>query len=359
MSFRDSYLWSVSYFIPYHFAGASSVAVVFGFCYSASMLAFICLSINTIHGPSAIQTRMCCVAVQIQSFLLALQSAYPTKVKVTNIGTTYEGRNIYAVKVSENLSQPKAKSVWVEAGTHAREWIAIASALNLIDKLLTASRTESSTMLRAYDWNIVPVHNPDGYAYSHSNSRLHRKNRQVESRPCYFSNYGIDLNRNWDADFGKAGTTTQCQGDTYPGMSAFAARETTALRNAVLGDMPNVEAFFSVHCYSELMLLPHGFNNTKPADYAHLFSVAEHMMRWLETVRGTYYLSGTPPEILYSASGGAYDYFKLQGVKYAYTYELSPSSSTGNGFVLSATHIPAVSEELFMSLWAFVDIVTK
>ncbi|XP_060553711.1 carboxypeptidase O-like [Ruditapes philippinarum] len=77
------------------------------------------------------------------------------------------------------------------------------------------------------------------------------------------------------------------------------------------------------------------------------------MMAYLETVDNRYYLVGTPPDILYAASGGAYDYFYLEGVPYAYTYELRPQSGTSNGFVISPSNIPTAAEELFISLWAF------
>lgn len=55
-----------------------------------------------------------------------------------------------------------------------------------------------------------------------------------------------------------------------------------------------------------------------------------------------------------AASGGAYDYFYLNGVPYSYTYELRPSSSTSNGFVLPASEIPNGTQEVFVSLLAFV-----
>lgn len=59
--------------------------------------------------------------------------------------------------------------------------------------------------------------------------------------------------------------------------------------------------------------------------------------------------------ILDAASGGAYDYFYMNGVPYSYTYELRPSSSTSNGFVLPASEIPAGTNEVFVSLLAFVE----
>jgi len=58
-----------------------------------------------------------------------------------------------------------------------------------------------------------------------------------------------------------------------------------------------------------------------------------------------------------AASGGAYDYFYLQGIPYSYTYELSPSGGYGlSGFNIDPAYIPSISEELYRSLWAFTDL---
>ncbi|XP_052788154.1 zinc carboxypeptidase-like [Mya arenaria] len=303
-----------------------------------------------------------CTYDQIRTYLLGLPAKYPGQVTVTSIGVTYEYREILAVTVSANLAVPKEKSVWVEAGSHSREWIAIASGLNLIEKLLTT--TPGTEMLSEYDWNIVPLHNPDGYVQTHVADRFHRKNRQPRNGRCTIKpggSMGIDLNRNWDIDWGRTGTDPSCSGTTYGGDGPFEAFETQALRNAVLHDKATrtVEAFFSVHAFSELLLLPYAYTSTKPADYARLKETGEVMMKYLETTRGTYYVIGTPPDILYAASGGSYDYFYVQGIPYSYCYELSPKTGGVESFIVNPAYIPDVSDELFRSLWAFAMYVNN
>ncbi|XP_045185140.2 zinc carboxypeptidase-like [Mercenaria mercenaria] len=293
-----------------------------------------------------------CTYDEIGAWLSSMASSNPYRMQFTYLdGLSYEGREIYQVKIAGDMYNPK-EAVWIEAGTHAREWIAISSALNLIEKLLSNSN-EATEMLSKYDWYIVPVHNPDGYLYTHasSNNRLWRKNRQ----PCNMFYTGTDLNRNWEANFGGPGSSSSCFSETYRGTTAFSAPETAALRDAVLAT-PLVKAFFSVHCYSEYMLVPYGYTSAYPGRYDHLMDVANYMMMWLETIDERYYLTGTPPDILYEASGGAYDYFYTQDIPYSYTYELRPKSGTSNGFVLPASEIPLAADELFISLWAFSNI---
>lgn len=114
-----------------------------------------------------------------------------SKVKKDVIGTTFEGRNIFGLKISDNLSSFGEKPIiFIDAGTHAREWASHHSALYLAHKLAT---DPSNELLNKVDWIVIPNVNPDGYEYTRSNERLWRKNRRVLNSTCI----GIDLNRNY------------------------------------------------------------------------------------------------------------------------------------------------------------------
>jgi len=63
-------------------------------------------------------------------------------------------------------------------GIHAREWIALASALYLIDQLVRMFSSNNTTDPRVnVNWYIIPLLNPDGYEYTHQGDRMWRKNR--------------------------------------------------------------------------------------------------------------------------------------------------------------------------------------
>ena len=65
---------------------------------------------------------------------------------------------------------------------------------------------------------IQPIINPDGYEYTWSNDRMWRKNRRkFEGALCM----GTDLNRNYDSNWGGAGSTPNKCSETYRGESAF------------------------------------------------------------------------------------------------------------------------------------------
>ena len=59
-------------------------------------------------------------------------------------------------------------------GIHAREWISPA-VVSYILRELVENYAANQDIVDRYDWYILPVHNPDGYEYTHTNvsSRIH------------------------------------------------------------------------------------------------------------------------------------------------------------------------------------------
>ena len=90
-----------------------------------------------------------------------------------SIGTTYEGRPINMLSISLNDGKKKA-AVWLDCGVHSRERVSPAFCLYAINQLVR----QPEELLRMYDFHIVPVLNPDGYAYMESGNRMWRKNRK-------------------------------------------------------------------------------------------------------------------------------------------------------------------------------------
>lgn len=104
-------------------------------------------------------------ASQINSYLDQLAKDYPHLVTVVDQATTLEHRPIRYVKISNG--GPNARSIFIDAGIHAREWIAPATALYVIHQLVEKS-AQNQDLLDRMDWVILPLANPDGYEYSHT-----------------------------------------------------------------------------------------------------------------------------------------------------------------------------------------------
>lgn len=54
----------------------------------------------------------------------------------------------------------------MEAAINPREWITVPAAINVVNQL---HETTNSNLLQNIDWIIIPVVNPDGYEYTHTN----------------------------------------------------------------------------------------------------------------------------------------------------------------------------------------------
>lgn len=99
---------------------------------------------------------------QIQNYLNQLAVDYPKIVSLENPGQSYEGRNLTVIKISNGGKDKPA--IFVDGGIHAREWIAPAQVLYIIDQLVT--NPENSNLYENVDWYLLPLLNPDGYEYT-------------------------------------------------------------------------------------------------------------------------------------------------------------------------------------------------
>lgn len=70
--------------------------------------------------------------------------------------------------------------MWIDGGIHAREWITPATVTWMMKELIE-NDADHPELLEKLDWFILPIVNPDGYAYTKTNDRLWRKTRLVFS----------------------------------------------------------------------------------------------------------------------------------------------------------------------------------
>ena len=110
---------------------------------------------------------------EIYGFMEALAKRHPQRVHVFTVGRTAENRPIKALELINNATD--ADFVWLDALTHAREWITGSTILYTLDKLVVGGG--HSQAIFAKNYIVVPVVNPDGYAYTWSTNRMWRKNR--------------------------------------------------------------------------------------------------------------------------------------------------------------------------------------
>ncbi|GAA4969550.1 M14 family metallopeptidase [Actinoplanes utahensis] len=274
-------------------------------------------------------------------------AAYPSIASKRVIGKSYEGRDIVAVKISDNVGTDEAEpEVLFDANHHAREHLTVEQALYLLGQFTRtyASDTRVRNIVDTRELWIVPMVNPDGVEYDIATGsyRSWRKNRQPNSGSSYI---GTDPNRNYGYQWGCCGGSSGSPSSaTYRGPSAFSAPEVRAIRDfvnsRVVGGVQQIKAAIDFHSYSKLVLWPYGHTTANTAtgmnaDQANTFAT---LGRQMAATNGY-----TPQQSsdLYITDGDSLDW--LWGVHkiFAYTFELYPGSSGGGGFYPPASVIPA------------------
>ena len=265
----------------------------------------------------------------------SVAAAYPSLVqRITLNYPSYEGRPVYALKVSDNVTLDEAEpEVLFTANQHAREHLTVEMALYVLGQLTSgyAGDARIRNIVDSREIWIVPMVNPDGVEYDIATGsyRSWRKNRQPNSGS---SAVGTDLNRNWGYRWGCCGGSSSAfSSETYRGASAFSAPETRNVRDLVnsrvVGGVQQIKASIDFHTYSELVLWPYGYTYTDvPADMTTddqaVFST------FGRTMAGT---NGFTPEQgsdLYITDGTIDDWLYGQHKIFSYTFELYPRSSS-------------------------------
>ncbi len=284
---------------------------------------------------------------EIDAWIDGYVAAYPELASVAVVGNSIEGRSIRALRIAAPGDDPRP-GVIVTAGQHAREWVSISSALYVADQLASrADEPEIAAVLAAISLTIVPVVNPDGYAYTWTDERLWRKNRR--------DGVGVDTNRNWGVGWGGEGASLDPVAENYAGSAAFSEPETEAMREWIEGD-DSLVAHVDVHSFGELVLYPWGYLYEATDDDAMLSGTAVAIADAMSAQGESY----TPLQgvNLYPAAGNAIDWTYGAAGLMAYTMELRPSFDAPNadqGFVLAPDQIAPVGDEVLAGLWVVLQ----
>jgi len=279
----------------------------------------------------------------IYTFLDYLEETYDF-VSTETIGDSYEGRPMRVVKVCKGGCGSKP-AVWIDGGIHAREWISLATVTWMLRELVE-NPGNNADLLEGLDWYFLPSHNPDGYEFSRTNNRMWRKTRSDNGG--IFHCKGVDANRNWGFHWNEGGSSNDKCSDTYHGPSAFSEIENQNVRDFIAARAENIIFFDNIHSYSQLILLPWGFQSTPPEDYDQMYILAMLGSDALTAVHGKFYETGCIPCLLYTASGGSADWAHGEaGIGFATSMELRDTGL--HGFLLPPEEIIPTAEEV----WAF------
>ena len=263
-----------------------------------------------------------------------IASDHPGITKLISIGKSYEGRDIWAMKVSDNPEIGEDEpEVYYNGNHHAREWLTIELCLYILN-YLTDNYGVNTTITDIVDnrqiW-VIPCVNPDGRVFDspeddptdHTYQPYGWRKNRVDNGD---GTYGVDLNRNYDYMWGGAGASDASYSGTYRGPEPFSENETRAIRDFV--QQHDFVFSISYHTSGQLILYPWGYTYNESEDDDLLHAVAVEMANLITNKAGSAYPGYTPAQgsDLYMTSGTDDDWLYGEMGIFAYCIELYPDN---------------------------------
>ncbi|XP_005808043.1 carboxypeptidase B2 [Xiphophorus maculatus] len=271
---------------------------------------------------------------------------YPDKVKAILVGSSYEKRPLYALKLSLN-NRPNKKAMWIDCGIHAREWISPAFCLFFVHYSLSFYNinAEMTQILDNMDFYVLPVMNPDGYKYTWTKNRMWRKNRSPQKGT---SCIGVDLNRNFDANWCTTGASPDPCTEIYCGPFPESEPESQAVANFLRSHKESIQIYLSIHSYSQMLIIPYSCTEDEAENHSELYEMvktaADNIKRYYKNI----YTYGAGAQIIYLAPGGSDDWAYNLGIKYSFTFELQDRGKYG--FLLPPSDIQGACNEALLAV---------
>ncbi|KAI8269204.1 Metallocarboxypeptidase A-like protein [Colletotrichum sp. SAR11_239] len=238
-----------------------------------------------------------------------LHAAFPNNSEWLDIGSSYEGRNIFGLKLWGGKPAENKPIVLWHGTVHAREWITTMTVEYLTYQLI------------------------EGYRSGNKNWNYPLEDGSVSSDPCSQTFRGLG------------------PGDTTENVVL------SALSRKLAATPGGIRLFIDWHSYSQLILLPWGFScapDVLPKNLQAQRDVGGGYAAAINATSGEEYQVGPSCEILYYSTGSARDFHHgALNATYSWSVELRPKTSGAGGFVLPPELIrPTVKEH-----WAGIKYV--
>ena len=272
----------------------------------------------------------------------ALAEAHPDLAQFVTLGTTYEGRLIFALKIAKDpqLTNTGKPAALFTGCHHAQEWISVEPPIYYAKQLLSSYADEDRVryLVDHLEIWIVPIVNPDGLAYDRSfgsqSFPFWRKNRRPVSEDGCGPGVGVDLNRNYkfqwrlESDLpcpitsGDIGASDYADSAFYRGPAPESELEIKALD--WLTDDPRLRLLARVdyHNFAEQILYPWSHQSEPTRDDQTLLDLARRMSAEMRATTGHGYAPLRAIDF-YIATGSSIDYaYGVNKVPAAYGVEL-------------------------------------
>lgn len=204
---------------------------------------------------------------------------FPEIIEKFSIGSTYENRNITAIKISSKQKYKNEKSAILFTGMHhAREPASMMMNLYLILYFIESyakNITIVKEIIHSTEMFFIPILNVDGYIknnkiyenYGNLEKCMQRKNANRGSKTIFCSketDFGVDLNRNYGFKFNydQDGASNHPCDEDFRGTQAFSEPETQAIKDFIEGESGRkIKIAFNYHSYGNILIMPFNFDD--------------------------------------------------------------------------------------------------
>ena len=285
---------------------------------------------------------------EITSLLFSLAANHSDIMSITSLRQTYEGRDLWLVKLSDNVSQEEREPEVLFLGSHHGNERPGYEVLIYFIEYMVNSYQNTSVVKDAIDKTqiyIIPMVNPDGVEAGT------RKNLEPNHGPFGFSrmvtSVGVDLNRNYAGPrfllflrpFFYRSTSYHDASDVYRGPHPFSENETQAVRQFV--ETHNITISIDYHTFAELILYPWGDTRLPTKDAQVFKSIGENISK-LDNY------TSEQSTALYPTLGDSVDWMYATHHVLAFTIELGTSYAPENPAVLHKMSVDHTKVNLYI-----------
>ena len=270
--------------------------------------------------------------------MVQINNNHPAITNLSSIGQSIQGREIWAMKVSDNPTQEEADEpdLLYMANMHAREVITPEIMLYFLNYLVDnyGTNPEITDLVNNREFWIIPTQNPDGHVYCETVDPMWRKNRRNNGD----GTYGVDLNRNYGYMWGydDYGSNPNTSSSTYRGTGPFSEPESQVIRDLCISH--NFVFCLSYHSYSNLWLFPWSYVAQNTPHHEIFMELANNCVAYNGYIPGNYAM-GT----IYRVNGDVDDYMYGEQTEKNMIFGFTPE--VGNEFWPPENEIQTLCEE--------------
>ncbi|MEW5760690.1 MAG: M14 family metallopeptidase [Candidatus Thermoplasmatota archaeon] len=284
--------------------------------------------------------------------LIKIENNNKNIVKISSLAKTYEGREVYAVKVSDNVNIDENEvAVLIMGAHHGNELISSEVPIFLLRYLIENYGNETiKSLIDRVELFFVPMVNPDGHEYKMSGNEWRKNRREIDlDGDGIIDGIGVDLNRNYP-HLWKLEGTSELRNDTagiYCGPYPLSENETFGIASLAIKERPTIS--LSYHSFGEFVLYPWG-NSIDNQRYVsrRIHYIAENISKLMNY---------TPMRAadLYPATGDSDDWLWSELNTYPFTIELgrTPYPSDDDVREISNRSISAILYTLQIAIDVF------